>query len=265
MNKTTFFKTLPLFVLGSGLLLTVAFAQTTGSKQKAISTDTVPTKQKKIRDLDEALSEIDRGEVEMQKALKEVDRERLEADIRKAMKDVNIDMAKMKEEMAKAMKDVDMQKISLEVQKAMKDIDCEKLKQDVAASLSKVDMQKMKADLEKAKIEIEKTKEIDLSKMKEELANLGPQVEKAMAEAHVSIEKARVEITAYKNLVNALDKDGLLDKSGQYKIEYKNNELTVNGKKLSAEATRKYSEFLQGKKNFTLQKSSDGLDIDNQQ
>ncbi|HET7896882.1 MAG TPA: hypothetical protein VFL47_04415, partial [Flavisolibacter sp.] len=248
-------KNLPLLILGSGLLLSVAFAQTTRSHQKPVRTDTVPT-QKKIRDLDEALAEIDRGEIEMQKAMKEIDQEKLESEVRLAMKNMDKDMAKMKEDLAKAMKEIDMQKINLDVEKAMKDIDCEKLKQEVTASLSKVDMEKMKADLEK-------TKAIDLSKMKEELSQIQPQVEKAMKEAKVSIEKARQEITAYKNLVNALDKDGLLNKNEPYTIEYNNNELTVNGKKLSVEQTKKYSQFLSGKDKFTLQKDEDGLNITN--
>jgi hypothetical protein len=84
-----------------------------------------------------------------------------------------------------------------------------------------------------------------------------------MKEAKKGIEKARVEITSFKNLVNALDKDGLLNKKENYKIEYKNNELTVNGKKLSADAIRKYSEFLTDKKDFTIQKEEDDFNIHN--
>ena len=253
MKKTFFFKNLPLLVLASGLLLTVAFAQTTRTQQKAIATDTLP-KQKKIQDLDEALSQIDRGEVEMQKAMKEIDHEKMESEIRAAMKTMDKDMANMKEELAKAIKEIDMQKINLEVQKALKEVDSEKLRQEVSASLSKIDMEKMKAALQK-------TQAIDTKKLKEELSQVEPQVKKAMQEAKVSIEKARKEITAYKNLVNALDNDGLLKKSEHYKVEYRNGELTVNGKTLSTGQTKKYSEYLDGKDNFTLQKDEDGLNI----
>jgi hypothetical protein len=117
-------------------------------------------------------------------------------------------------------------------------------------------MEKIKADLQKAK-------EIDMDKMRKELSKVGPEVEKAMKDARVSLDKARQEVTAYKNLVSALDKDGLLNKNGNYTIEYKNKVLTVNGKALSAEATSKYSEYLNGKDHFTLQKDNDGLDIKN--
>lgn len=256
MKKTFLLKNIPLLVIASGLVLTVAFAQTNTGKQKTPVTDTVPTKQKKIRDLDEAIDEIDRAETEVQRSMKEVDQEKMQADIRKAMKEVDINMAKVKEEMARSMKDFDKQKIELEVQKAMQQIDAEKIKKEVHEALASIDTEKMKADLEKVK-------EIDMTKMKEELANIQPQVEKAMKEAHVSIEKARKEMTAYRNLVNALDRDGLLKKSGNYTVEYKDKELTVNGKKLSAEDKKKYSEYLSGKDDFTLEKDEDGLNIHN--
>jgi hypothetical protein len=263
MKKTFLFKNIPLLILGSGLVLTVAFAQTTGSKQKHAVTDTIPAKQKKIRDLDEALAEIDRGELEMQRALKEVDRDKMEGEIRKAMKTVELDMAKMKEDLARSMKDIDMQKINLEVQKAMKEVDGEKIKKELNESLAKIDMEKVKAEMEKAKIEMEKVKDINFRKMQEELATIQPQVEKAMKEAKVDIEKARKEITAYKNLVNALDRDGLLNKNGNYKVEYKNKQLTVNGKTLPADATKKYGEYLSERDDFTLEKKEDGLEINN--
>jgi len=256
MNKTFLLKNLPLLVLATGLVLTVAFAQTTRTNEKRTTSDTVPTKHKKIRDLDEALQEIDRGEVEMQKAMSEIDHDKMEAEIRKAMKATEIDMAKIKEDVARAMKEVDQQKIELEVQKALKEVQSEKIQKEVQQALAKVDMEKVKA-------EVEKIKEVDMVKMKEELAKIQPEVEKAMKEAKVSIEKARKEVTAYRNLVNALDRDGLVNKASNYKIEYKNKELTVNGKKLSDEQTKKYSEYLQGRDNFKLEKNEDGLDIDN--
>jgi ElaB/YqjD/DUF883 family membrane-anchored ribosome-binding protein len=118
-----------------------------------------------------------------------------------------------------------------------------------------------KVDMKKIEVELDKLEKIDLSKIKTELESIRPEIEKSMKEAKKSIEKARSEITSYKNLVNALDKDDLLDKKANYKIEYKNHELTVNGKKLSADAVKKYSEFLADKRDFTIQKEADDLNI----
>lgn len=254
MKQTFLRKKLPLLVVVSGLVLTVAFAQTGSGKNARGTTDTLPEKHKKIRDLDEALLELDRGEAELSKAMKEIDGEKIEREVRASLKSMDIDMAKMKEDLAKAMKEIDMQKMNADLQKALKEIDGEKIKMQVEEAVAKVDMEKVKAELEKVK-------EIDFSKMRKELENIRPEIEKSMKEARKDIEKARVEITSYKNLVNALDKDGLLNKNEDYKIEYKGNELTVNGKKLSADAVKKYSEFLTGKKEFTLQKEDDDFNI----
>jgi len=260
--KRTFLKQLPLLVLVGGLVATVvSFAQTSSSAQTSTRNDTIPKKQKQVRDLDEALMEIDKGEIELNKAMREIDHEKIEREIREAMKGMDVDMAKMKEDLAKAMKDIDMQKINAEVQKELagmqkelKEVDVEKIRKEVQASLASVDMEKVKAELGKVK-------EIDFSQMKKELEAIRPEIEKSLQAAKKDIEKARVEITAYKNLVNALEQDGLLKKGENYKVEYKNGELTVNGKKLSADQTKKYSEYLNGKDNFTIQQEDDDFSI----
>lgn len=261
MKQLLSWKKIPLLMLALSIVATVAFAQSNSGNQRHSSADTLPPKQKKVRDLDEALAEIDRSEIELQRAMREIDHEKMEAEIRSAMKNMKVDMAKAKEEMSKAMKEIDMQKINLEVQKAMKEIDWEKIQEDVKTSLAKVDMEKVKADMENAKLEMENVKKIDFKKLQEDLAKIGPEVEKAMAKAKVDIEKARTEIINYKNLVNALERDGLLKKGENYTIEYKNNVLKVNGTKLPAESTRRYSEYLHNKKDFTLKKDADGLNI----
>ena len=262
MKRTFFLKQLPILVLAGGLVATVVtFAQTSPGNGKTSATDTVPKTQKQVRDLDEALLELDKGEMELSKALREIDSDKIEKEIRQAMKAMDVDMAKMKEDIAKAMKEVDavkinseMQKALAEVQKELKGIDGEKIKQEIETSLAKVDMEKIKAELEEVK-------KIDLTEMKKELENIRPEIEKSLTEAKKDIEKARKEITSYKNLVDALDRDGLLKKGENYKIEFSNDELTVNGKKLSVAETKKYSEYLSGKDNFTIQKDKDDLNI----
>jgi chromosome segregation ATPase len=260
--KRTFLKNLPLVVLIAGLAVTVVtFAQTSSGSNKTSGADTIPKKHKQVRNLDDALVELDKGEEELSKAIREIDGEKIERDIRAAMKNLDVDMAKMKEEIARAMKEVDAAKISSEIQKALvevqkelKEIDGEKIRKEVDASLSRVDKEKIKAELEKVK-------EIDFSEMKKELQNIRPEIEKSLQEAKKDIEKARKEITSYKNLVDALDRDGHLKKEQNYKVEYKNNELTVNGKKLTADQVRKYSEHLRDKETFTIQKEADDFNI----
>lgn len=263
MKRTFLWKTLPLVVIISALVLTVAFAQTNVGTNKKNSNDTVPQKEKRIRNLDDALIELDKGEADMQKALRQIDGEKMEREMREAMKHLEIDEVKMKEDLARAMKELDAQKMNLEIQKEMAgmhkeltEINAEKIRQQAEEAVAKIDMEKMKAQLEKVK-------EIDFSKMKKELEGMRPEIEKSMREAKKDIEKARQELTSYKNLVNALNKDGYLNKDASYKVEYRSGELTVNGKKLPVDAVKKYNEYLSDKKDFTLQKDSDGLNIHN--
>lgn len=262
MKRTFLLKSFPILVMAAGLAVTfVTSAQNSAGADSTAGTDTIPKKHKQVRDLDEALLELDKGEIELRKAMKEIDGEKIEKEIRAAMKNMDVDMTKMKEDMAKAMKEIDMKKINAEVQKALasvqkelSDVNMEKMKKDIETSLAKVDMEKLKAELEEVK-------KIDLTEMKKELEKIRPEVEKSLQQAKKDIEKARVEITSYKNLVDALDRDGLLKKADNYTVEYKNNELTVNGKKLSADQAKKYSEYLTGKENFTIRKDKDDFNI----
>jgi hypothetical protein len=263
MERTFILKKLPLLVIVSALVLTVTFAQSNAGNNKTSGNDTVPTKQKKVRDLDEALIELDKGEEELKRAMKEIDTEMIEREIREAMKKMDVDMAKMKVDIAKAMKEIDAVKINADIQKGLADmqkelkgVDAEKIKKEVAASMEKIDMQKMKE-------EMQVMKEVDMEKMRKELENIRPGIEKSLEGAKKEIERARKEITSYKNLVDALDKDGLLKKDQDYKVEYRDNQLTVNGKKLSAAETKKYSEHLSGKEKFTIQKEDDDFNIHN--
>src|ERR1051326_3382750 len=161
-------------------------------------TDTVPKAKvdKKIRDLDDVIDELDKAELK-------------------------VNMDKVNAELGEAMKKIDMAKIKMDVDKAMKE----------------VDLDKIKAEVEKA------TKE--------------------MEEAKVEMEKAKIEMKEYKSFVDALDKDGLINKKEGYTIQHKNGELIINGKKQPADVYSKYRPFLEKHAKFTIKKSDDDFNIDN--
>jgi hypothetical protein len=66
----------------------------------------------------------------------------------------------------------------------------------------------------------------------------------------------------YKEFVDGLDKDGLLDKKDSYTIEHEDGELKINGKKVNESVYTKYRSFLEKHKKFKINKSSDDFDID---
>ena len=216
--------------------------------------DTIPQKkEKKIRDLDEALTELERVDINehIEKAMKEVSA---------ALK--QLDAEKMRFDIEKSMKDVELNKIMLEVEKAMKEVDKAKIEQEVKESIAKIDFDKMKAELEKVK-EIDLAKvDAEVAKAMKELEKAGPQIEKELKKAKVEIEKAKVELKEYKSFVDGLANDGLVDKKQGYTIQHKDGKLIINGKEASAVTYNKYRSFLEKHKKFRIEKDLDDFDLD---
>jgi chromosome segregation ATPase len=250
--------------------------------------DTIPGNRPQVKNIDEALADLELSRGELEKTMKEIDFQKMEKEIQQSMKSMNLDLAKMKEEISKAVKDIDAAKIHADVQKALKDIDAVKINAEVQKAMKEIDAAKISADIQKAlkeidaekikqsietsvaKIDVEKmqkdlqkAKDIDMSQIEEKLKNLRPELEKSMADARKSMEKAREEIIAYKNLISDLDKEGLLNKDGEYTIEYKNGVLIVNGKTAPAAIVEKHRNLLDKKKDFTVEKNDKGFNIRN--
>ena len=218
--------------------------------------DTVPTKKadRKVRDLDDVIDELDRAEFR-------VDMEKVNEQLKEAMK--QIDMAKIQMEIDKAMKEVDMEKIKAQVEKATSEIDAAKIDKEIKESLASVDWEKMKKDMDEVKkIDMSKL-DADMKKIEIEMKGLGPKIEKEMENAKASIEKAKAEMKEYRSFVDALEKDGLINKKETYTIQHKNGELIINGKKQPADVYNKYGSFLKKHDKFTIKKSDDDFNIYN--
>ncbi len=228
-------------------------------------TDTLPKKKKaiqdrKVRDLDEVIEELDAVDFE-------IDMKKAQEELSKALKE--FDGAKIRMDIDKAMKEVDFNKIKVDIEQAMKSIDLEKMKVDLQESIAKVDWEKIKKELDEVKkIDLSKM-EVEFKEMNEELKKIQPQLEKEMANVKVEMEKAKVEIEKvkadmkeYKEFVDGLDKDGLLNKKEEYTIKHEDGVLTINGKKASEQVYNKYKTFLQKHKKFNIDKSADDFDID---
>lgn len=272
-------------VVAAMILSVTAWNQSAAPNQKVLE-DTVPTKkEKKIRNLDEVIEEIDRSalqlekemsgermekmEKEIQASLKELNSEKFKEDMDKALKEVDIakikaevdrslnsiDMKEMQKNLEVAMKELKDVNIDVEMKAALKEVNAEKIKAEVDASIAKIDMEKMRK-------EMERVKEIDIPKIEMELKNLRPEIEKSMKEAKISIEKAKAEMTEYKGFVDGLDKDGLINKNEKYSIEHEDGTLKINGKDAGADVYKKYSNFLNKHKNFTIKKDGDDFNID---
>jgi hypothetical protein len=202
----------------------------TGWNQRAFSTkevkDTIPkTRDRQIRNLDDALEDLDRHAVELDH-LKIPDIESL-----------------------------NLEKLSADLEKSLKGFDPVKLKAQMDESFSKINFDKMKA-------EIANLKDIELPRIEMEMKDIRPKMEASMEQAKKSIEKAKAEIKEYKAFEDGLEKDGLINKEN-YSIEYRDGVLKINDKIQPEEVYNKYKTFLDNHKDFDMQKNKDGFHIGN--
>jgi hypothetical protein len=266
MKRNFLYQQLPLVLLCLGLVFTASSWQGHPQKTKINTIDTVPDTHKKVTDIDDALDQLEKSRTQMERSLQDIDWKKIQNSVKNAQIDVEkiktqiaetmkaVDVGKLNTEIQNSMKDIDMKKVQTSIDKAMKEVDIEKLKANLDASMAKIDMEKIKQEIEKAST-------IDMRKVEEEMKNIGPQIEKSMKDATLNMEKAKTELKMYKSFIENLDRDGLIDKTKNYTIEYKNGALTINGKKQPAEVMKKYSSFLQNRKEFRIKKDEDGFNI----
>lgn len=250
------------------LLITVAFQNKPASTKQKF-TDTLPDRSKKVKDIDQAIEELERSKAEVDRSLKDIDFSKVEKELKAARENMQIDAVKMKAEM-EALKQVDMARMKADIESSLQEIDAAKMKAEIDKAMNNVDLEKIKADVQasvakidwdKMNAELKKAESVDFEKIETDLKKVKPNIEKSMKAAHESIEKAKEELHAYKNLIDGLDRDGLINKKEDYTIEYKNDALIINGKEQPTEVINKYQQFLQGRKNFTIRKNADDFDI----
>lgn len=282
MNKQLWTRYIPAAILGTVISVSAIAWQTHPAHNLNNTTDTVPDRNKKVKDIDDAIDALDKGRAEMDRSLNKVELDKMQEDIRQAMKE--IDAQKIKMQVDAAMREVDMQKIKTQIDKAMKQIDIQKMQADAQKEIASIDGEKIKAEVERAMKQLDKGMDemrrsldnIDMEKIKanvdksaiegakkaqDQLRDLGPTIERSLKQAQLSMDKAREELRGYKELIDGLDSDGLLDKKSNYTIEYKKGQLSVNGKKQPDQVVKKYSRILSGHKDFELKKDSDDFNI----
>jgi len=229
--------------------------------------DTIPKKangEKKILDLDELNTaemkvNMEKVQRELAEAMKKFDAEKMKFEVEKTMREV--DFEKIKKEVEQSMAKIDMKKIQAEMAEAMKEFDAAKIQQEVQASMQKIDWDKMKTEFDKAKqVDMSKV-EAEMKKVQEEMKELGPKLEKEMEKTKIEMEKAKKEMKEYKEFVDGLQADGLINKKEVYSIKHKDGELIVNGKKVSEQVYSKYRSFLEKHKKFDIEKNNDDFNI----
>ncbi len=177
-----------------------------------------------------------------------------------AMKKLDAQMEKLDEQM----KQMDLSKVQKEVDEALQKVDFEKIQQQIDESIKKMDYEKLKRNVresvvsvenfDKLKVQMERAKD-QLERQKENLAlnnnAVKVNIEKAMKNAKESMLNAREELRTLKEFTDQLEKDGLIDKRKDFRIEVRSGELYINGKKQTKEVNDKYRKYYK-KDNFSI-------------
>jgi len=288
MSKQFLKVQLPLMLIAGSLAITlVAWKQNRFAQADSITTDTLPKKeQTKIKNFDDALEQLEKAQIQVEQslknlptkdmqlqienALKQIDVDKIKINIDDAMKQIDagkinaqiesamkhIDAEEIKKNLADAMKEIHPEEIKAQLAEAMKEIDIEKTKAEVNASIAKIDMEKIKAN-------IEEMKKTELPKIEAEMKKIKPQIDEEIKKAKVEIDKAKVELREYKAFEDGLEKDGLINKKENYKIEHKDGQLIINGKAQPQSVYNKYRSFLEKHKNLTIEKNEDDFKVKN--
>lgn len=257
-----------------------------------LSRDTIPSKSNKAtreagdKDLDKEIRRLD----EAKERLKEVDWDH----IKKSLEEVrnNLHAEQLQQQIEEAMKQVDMEKINREIQESLRKVDMEKMQKEVNESLKQayagIDQEALKKQMDEVKLKIEKEinsqdwkkemeaiKKIDLTEMREEMEKAKVDMEKALEElkqekfdfeanrnnAWQEIDKAKEAFKGYQEMIYSLEKEGLLSTKNDYTIQYKDGELTVNGKKQPQEVANRYKKFFKHD-TVTIRKEKGDMDVD---
>lgn len=281
-------KKISLAVLAGSLILGSLAWQTHSGPFATSGNDTVPDHNKKVRNIDDVIQELDKAQVDLEKNYDKKNWEKMRQDIRESVQKAQVDVEKMKGDIQKSVEELQKQDFKAEmdgaragIEAARKEIEANKdlsdeqvahIKEQLDKALQNIDMKKIQEETQKALAQVDmskiqtdvmKNQKIAMEKMEDQLKGLGPTIEQSMKKAHEDIEKARKEMNDYKSFLSRLNKDGLIKEEDGYRIEYKAGNLYINGQKQADDVKDRYNDFLHGHKNFTIKKDAEGFDIEN--
>jgi bla regulator protein blaR1 len=209
----------------------------------------------------QAALNVENIQEQIENATKNIDLQKIEVETQAALQKVNWE--KMQQEMQKAQAEIknniDSKKLDAEISRAMEQ------SKKALAELKAVDMEKIQSQLEKAKAEMtlnEGRMQADIENAKKAInENLHKDIKRELEKAAEQVNRASEELQNYRNMLDEMDKDGLLHADGPYDIEYKNGKLSIDGKLQPAAVTDKYKHYFK-KEKVTLKRGKDDEDND---
>ena len=173
-----------------------------------------------------AAADFDKIHTEIETSLKEIDSENINAEVAQAMKGAA-------EEIKLALKDIDGAKISTEIKQAMAAIDWKKIDREMADAKG-ISAQQIKKQMAEAKLQ---------------MAQSSVQLKESLKNAKVALKNAMAQLKWQQEGLQQLEKDGLIKKGENGNVEYKNGLLYLNGAAQSQEISNKYKKYFEQKSN----------------
>lgn len=173
---------------------------------------------------DAALSGIDLAKIqaEAKAAVKKINFEQLNKDIERAM--AGVDRAKMERDLSHAMESV-------------KNIDAVQLKSEINATLKNIRLDQLKTQLEAAFKDL---------KMQQEQLNI--ELRQMKPGMNPELRETRRQLQQLKNAYQEMEREGLIEKRPDNRIQFRDGDLYINGDKQSQEISEKYRHYFKKSK-----------------
>ena len=227
------------------------------------------------KELDKELNQLDKDMENLDDRLEDINWGKIDREVEKALEKLNtemghheLDMEKMEKDVEASLKNIDFEKIEKEtkeaVQQARENIDFNKIDENIQRSLEEV---KKTLNSESFRKSLDAAKNIDMTKIKEELSHARVEMEKnkvdmkdVMSKAKEGIKKAKEELKGYQQMLDEMDNEGLIDTNEDYSVELKNGDLYINDQKQSRDVVDKYRKYFE-KDNTRIYKKNGRFNI----
>ncbi|MEJ7735890.1 MAG: hypothetical protein WKF97_00575 [Chitinophagaceae bacterium] len=245
------------------------------------------------KDIDQRIQQLEKAMQQIERQLQEKNWEKMQHQLESSLS--KVDMNKIQQQLDAAIKKVDLDKIKFEADAAIKNIDMEKIRQEIKRAMAeakdKTNWKELDTELKQALHEAQKsiaeTKKIDFEKIKKEIqqaqsnwqkesVEIQKQLQEArkemkentvrvqdeLSKAKADISQAKDQLQGYKTMISEMESEGLLNTSEDYAIEYKADELFINGKKQHREVAARYKRYFKNE-HITIKKVKGNFSINN--
>lgn len=153
------------------------------------------------------------------------------------------DWSRAEKEIESALAKINSAEIEKQIQQALAALqDNKKLMQSELKNMD-VEMQQVQQHLQDVKKEIEMSR-VQLQK---DLKTKMPDIKKELEKAKISMDEAKRELEAYREMITEMEREGLLPDKNNYRIEYRDEKLSINGKEQPKEVADRYRKYFKKK------------------